>query len=155
MGLNIADGILLWEVPATSALSLPMLQPHVVGASNLVFSTEPQLAMVNIKRDGEKWSASDTWNNNKLRSGFNDFVIHDGCVFALDDGVFCCIDVADGQRFWKKGRLDHGQILFLADQKLLLLLLEKGDAVLVPLIVADSRNSGASRPSKEKRGTVP
>jgi outer membrane protein assembly factor BamB len=130
MGLNIADGALLWELPATSALSLPMLQPHVVGPANLVLSSEPQLTMVNIKHDGEKWSATDTWNNNKLRSGFNDFLIHDGCVFALDDGVFCCIDLADGQRLWKKGRLDHGQILYLEDQKLLLLLLEKGDAVL-------------------------
>jgi outer membrane protein assembly factor BamB len=131
MGLNIADGVVLWELPGTSEFSLPMLQPHVVGAANLVFSTEPQLGMVEIKREGEKWSASDTWNNNKLRSGFNDFVIHDGCVFALDDGVLCCIDLADGHRLWKKGRLDHGQILLLADQKLLLLLLEKGDAVLV------------------------
>src|SRR5262249_35699845 len=81
--------------------------------------------------DGDKWSAAEAWRNNKLRAGFNDFVVHKGSVYALDDGVLCCINLATGERRWKKGRLDHGQILLLPDQDLLLLLVEKGEAILL------------------------
>ena len=131
MGLNIADGALLWEVLGGSEMSLPMLQPHAVENNNLVVSTEPDLALVEVKRDADKWTAAAGWRNNKLRAGFNDFAVQEDCVFALDDGVVCCLDLANGERVWKKGRIGHGQILSLPDQKLLLLLLEKGEAVLL------------------------
>jgi outer membrane protein assembly factor BamB len=130
-GVNIADGKQLWELPAGSAMNLPMVQPHDAGNNSLVLSTEPDLTMIDIKRDGDSWSAAEAWRNNKLRAGFNDFVIHKDSIFALDDGVLCCIDIASGKRLWKKGRLDHGQILLIPDQDLLLLLAEKGDAILV------------------------
>jgi outer membrane protein assembly factor BamB len=130
-GINIADGKQLWELPATSPINLPMIQPHDTGNNTLLVSSEPDLAMVEIKQDGENWSATQSWQNNKLRAGFNDFVVHGESVFALDDGVLCCIDVATGKRLWKKGRLGHGQVLLIPDQDLLLLLAEKGDAILV------------------------
>jgi outer membrane protein assembly factor BamB len=131
MGLNIPDGAVLWELLGSSEMSLPMLQPHAVENNNLVVSTEPELAMVEIKRDGDIWSAAADWTNNKLRAGFNDFVVHNGCVFALDDGVLCCLDLTNGERLWKKGRLGHGQILLIPEQNLLLLLIEKGESILV------------------------
>ena len=130
-GINIADGKQLWELPAGSAMNLPMVQPHDAGNDNLLLSSEPTLAMVEVKRDGDKWTAAEAWKNNKLRAGFNDFVIHKDCVFALDDGVLACFDLATGERLWKKGRLGHGQLLVFPDQDLLLLLLEKGEAILV------------------------
>jgi outer membrane protein assembly factor BamB len=130
-GINIADGTQLWELPASSEMSLPMVQPHDAGNNNLLLSTEPDLVLVEVKRDGDTWSVAESWRNNKLRAGFNDFVIHKESVYALDDGVLCCIDLATGKRLWKKGRLDHGQMLMIPDQDLLLLLIEKGEAILV------------------------
>jgi outer membrane protein assembly factor BamB len=130
-GINIADGAQIWELPAGSPMNLPMVQPHDAGNNNLLLSSEPDLAMVEIKLDGDNWTAAEGWRNNKLRAGFNDFVTHKECVYALDDGVLCCIDLATGQRLWKKGRLDHGQMLLIPDQDLLFLLVEKGDAILV------------------------
>jgi hypothetical protein len=45
--------------------------------------------------------------------------------------VFCCIDLASGERAWKKGRYGYGQVLLLADQGLLLVISEEGELVLI------------------------
>jgi len=62
---------------------------------------------------------------------FNDFVVHDGHIYGFDGSIFCCVDLATGQRRWKDGRYGHGQALLLADQGLLLVASETGDAVLL------------------------
>ncbi|HEX4416063.1 MAG TPA: PQQ-binding-like beta-propeller repeat protein [Lacipirellulaceae bacterium] len=134
---KVNDGTRLWQLPSTSALSMPMLQPHeaqkagAIGDNHVVISTEPGATMLRVSHDGEKWSADTEWVSTKLRAGFNDFVLSDGRIFALDDGVLCCIDLTDGKRLWKKGRLGHGQILSLPDQGLLLISSDKGELILV------------------------
>jgi outer membrane protein assembly factor BamB len=130
-GIEITTGKQIWELPGESEIRLPMLQPHLTGNDTLVMSTEPDLVKVEIKHDGDKWTATETWRNNKVRAGFNDFVLHNDLILALDDGVLCCLDLKDGNRLWKKGRLGHGQMLLLPEQDLLLLLVEKGDAILL------------------------
>ena len=45
--------------------------------------------------------------------------------------MFCCIDLETGKRRWKDGRYGNGQVLLLADQPVLLIAAERGDAVLV------------------------
>jgi len=129
--LNVPDGELLWQRSSPSEMSLPMLQPHNAGNDTIVISTEPGATLVEVKRDSEQCSASDGWNSNKLRAGFNDFVLDDACLYGLDDGVLCCFDLASGQRLWKKGRLGHGQVILLAGQHLLLISSDKGEVILV------------------------
>jgi outer membrane protein assembly factor BamB len=134
---SLADGAKLWLYPSTSALSMPMLQPHaanaggVIGDNYVVISTEPGAALLQIKHDADKWTAEPEWVSTNLRAGFNDFVLHEGRLYALDDGVLCCIDLTEGKRLWKKGRLGHGQILSLPDEGLLLISSDKGEIILV------------------------
>jgi hypothetical protein len=66
-----------------------------------------------------------------MRPGYNDFVISDGCAYGFDGSIFCCTDVETGKRRWKGGRYGHGQVLLLADQCLLLVTSETGEAVLL------------------------
>ena len=108
-----------------------MLQPHAAENDTVVISTEPGATLLDVKRDGDKWSVDDNWATNKLRAGFNDFVLSDGCLYGLDDGVLCCIDLKSGERLWKKGRLGHGQVALLADQKLLVVSTDKGEVILI------------------------
>ena len=131
MSLNISDGDLLWQRSSPSEMSQPMLQPHAGGNDTVVVSTEPGAALLDVKRDGEQWSVNDNWANNKLRAGFNDVVLHDGCLFGLDDGILCCLDLTNGERLWKKGRLGHGQVVLLSDQGLLLVSTDKGEIIFV------------------------
>lgn len=131
VGLNIPDGAVLWEFPSGSEMSLPMLQPHAVSADRLAISTEPGAALLDVKHEGNKWNVITVWTANNFRPGFSDFVIHNECLYGLDDGVLCCFDLETGKRLWKKGRLGHGQVLLLADQNLMLVSSDKGEIILV------------------------
>jgi hypothetical protein len=71
------------------------------------------------------------WETNKLRPDFSDFVIHKGCIYGLNDGVLCCLDLETGNQLWKKSRLGHGQILLLAEQDALLVSSDVGEIILV------------------------
>ena len=131
-GINIADGAVLWEHPGPGGMTLPMLQPHLSESGGIVLAMEPGAAMVEVIREGDKWNVEPRWAvTSKFRPGFNDFVIHDGSIYALDDGILACLDLASGERLWKKGRYGHGQILLLADQGALLISSDKGEIILV------------------------
>ena len=108
-----------------------MLQPHRLNDHEILIPWDPGIARIEVKNDGGKWTTAERWNSNRLKPDFNDFVVHDGHIYGLDDGILCCVDLADGKRLWKKGRYGHGQILLLADQGAILVLGESGEAILV------------------------
>jgi outer membrane protein assembly factor BamB len=130
-GYNIADGKELWSYPNGSPLSLPMVQPHVLGPSDLVVSITPGMARIEIKKEGDKWSANARWTSNMLKPDFSDFVVHKDFVYGLSDRIMCCLDLATGEKIWKKSRLGPGQTLLIADQNVLLMSNEKGEVFLV------------------------
>jgi outer membrane protein assembly factor BamB len=85
----------------------------------------------NSERGAGGWSVAERWTSAGLKPYFNDFVVHEGHAYGFDGGILACVDLADGARKWKGGRMGDGQLVLLADQDLLLVLAEKGDLVLV------------------------
>lgn len=130
-GVRIADGAQLWERSTDNEMAVPMLQPHVVSGSELVLSQEPGLSRIEVSLDGDQWTVSDRWTENSLKPSFNDFVVYEGHIYGLDDGILCCIDLESGQRKWKKGRYGHGQLLLLPDAGQLVVLGESGEVALI------------------------
>lgn len=130
--LNIADGVEQWSNANESELALPMLQPHVVAPNDLVVSTSPGMARLEVRgKPGD--APAPRWATNKLRPDFSDFVIHKGLLYGLNNGILCCLDVESGNLVWKKSRLGFGQIVLLADQDALLVSNEKGEIILVSI----------------------
>ena len=76
-----------------------------------------------------EWSARQVWANHNLKTKFTSAVTRDGFVFGLDEGVLCCIDLADGTRRWRAGRYGHGQLLLAGDK--LVVQVESGEVALV------------------------
>jgi hypothetical protein len=66
-----------------------------------------------------------------MKAEFSDLVAHKGHAYGFDGAIFCCFEVDSGERMWKGGRYGRGQVLLLVEQDLLLILSEKGEAVLV------------------------
>jgi outer membrane protein assembly factor BamB len=129
--VDVKSGELLWERAETNAMALPMLQPRVVSANELLVATDPGIVLLDVEKKDGKWTAADRWASNRLKPAFNDVVVYDGHIYGLDDGILCCLDLKTGERLWKKGRYGGGQLLLLADQGNLLVLTEKGEVVLL------------------------
>lgn len=131
-GLRIADGKLLWTHLSPHGASFqPMLQPHQIADDQLLVNWDSGLLCLRIRQDGEQWSLQELWKSNRLKPSFNEFVIHDGFIYGLDDGILCCLDLATQQRKWKKGRYGFGQMLLIPESKELLILGEQGDVIRV------------------------
>jgi hypothetical protein len=91
------------------------------------------LSLVKIHHRGDVWSAEQRWSSRALRPSFNDVVVHDGAIYGLDEGIFCCVDLQTGKRRWKGERYGHATMVFLVEPSLLLVISEKkGTAILLP-----------------------
>ena len=89
------------------------------------------MQLVSLTEDSNHWSAAQKWDSKALKPSLNDYVVCGGNIYGFDDGVFCCLDLETGKRRWKGGRYGHGQVLLIADQPLLLVTTEEGEAVLI------------------------
>jgi hypothetical protein len=76
-----------------------------------------------------EFNVSVVWETIYLKAKFTNIVYYKGYLYGLDDGIFACINPADGTRQWKRGRYGHGQTLLVSD--VLLVLTESGEVVLV------------------------
>jgi outer membrane protein assembly factor BamB len=129
--LSVADGTVLWERPGENENIIPMIQPHPMEAGLLLVSSGQDLTLLDVCEDAGKWTASEKWSTKKFKPSFNDFVVHEGHAYGLDDGILSCVDLKSGERVWKKGRYGSGQVMLLADQGALLILSEKGELAVV------------------------
>ena len=124
-------GKILWEYPWSTntehvAQPVPLPGDRVFVSSGYGIGSK----LLQIQRDVEdNWHVSLIWETRRLKAKFTNVVYRDGYIYGLDDGILVCLDIADGQRKWKRGRYGHGQIILVDD--LLLVQAEAGDVVLV------------------------
>lgn len=124
----------LWSVawPGSSSSSANVSQPIQVDDSHVFLSkgygTGCQLMHVQLK--DEAWTTDIVWRNElALRTKFTSAVIHNGYVYGLSDGILECVNLANGEQQWKRGRYRQGQLLLVGSN--LLITSEKGQIVLV------------------------
>ncbi|MCZ6596174.1 MAG: PQQ-binding-like beta-propeller repeat protein, partial [Planctomycetota bacterium] len=138
-GHDPEDGRVLWEVP-WSGRNPNVAQLVPVGDDALIVSAGygDGCARYRIARDAEGgFTATQAWRSRRLKAKFANFVHRDGSLYGLDDGIFTCVDAADGRRRWKGGRYGHGQLILIGD--VLLVMAETGDVVLVEATPAEHR----------------
>jgi outer membrane protein assembly factor BamB len=130
IGVAPVDGTVLWRHPWPG---FPILEPALTadGGVLIAASESSGTRRLALARGPDGWSAEERWTSIRLKPYFNDVVVHEGHAFGFDGRMLACIDVEDGERRWKGGRYGTAQLLLLADQDLLLLLLERGELALV------------------------
>jgi outer membrane protein assembly factor BamB len=130
-----ATGTVLWKHGEGMPGAPATLQPHVIGESQLLVHTlvgvSSAVAMLDVSRQGDAWEVKESWRSRDLKPEFPDLVVHEGHAYGFDVAYFCCIDLAKGKRRWKGGRYGRGQVVLLADQGLLLVISEAGEAILL------------------------
>jgi outer membrane protein assembly factor BamB len=112
------------------------IQPHPVGTSGVLICSEADFgtARLDVAHTGDVWAASERWVTRDFRPSFMDIVVHDGYVFGFDSrrrGELSCADARTGEVRWRAGKSGLGQVLLLADQALLVVVSEGGEAVLL------------------------
>ena len=126
------SGEVLWNHEALRPKIWRAVQPRLVGDNQVLIGSEDLgLVLIDVAQSDGSWSAREHWVSTGIQPAYNDFVVHDGHAYGFDGAIFCCIDLATGSRCWKGGRYGHGQVLLLADQPLLVVLGETGEAVLL------------------------
>jgi outer membrane protein assembly factor BamB len=124
-------GQILWQHPwpeGTECVAQPVPLPgdRVLVTSGYGIGCK----LFQIRRDEQNnWRADLVWETNRLKAKFTNVVYRDGYIYGLDDGILVCLDLANGERKWKRGRYGHGQVILVND--LLLVQSENGDVVLV------------------------
>jgi outer membrane protein assembly factor BamB len=128
-----ATGAVLWKGGSIMPGAPRCVQPHVVGEAQLLVGTYDGASstLVELNRSGDNWKVEPRWTSRDLKPEFPDFVVHQGHAYGFDVSMFCCIELASGKRCWKEGRYGRGQVVLLADQGLLLVSSETGEAVLL------------------------
>ena len=108
-------------------------QPHLVGTTQFLAASlsGSGISLIDVSPEKEEWKVTERWNSDGMKPEFPDMVVYNGHAYGFDISTFCCVDLATGKRMWKGGRYGHGQVILLADQGLLLVLSEKGEAVLL------------------------
>jgi outer membrane protein assembly factor BamB len=132
VSIDGASGKVLWEHKAPGSSVWRVALPRQIDQAAVVVGSEDLgLVRLDLTGGGQSWTPSARWDSRALRPAYNDFVSLDGFIYGFDESFFCCVDAATGKRRWKAGRYGHGQVLLLADQRLLLVISEDGQAVLV------------------------
>ena len=106
-------------------------QPLIVSDTRLFLSASygKGAALVELIREGNRFTATTVWETNRMKNKFSSSVLVNGYIYGLDDAILACIDAETGELMWKAGRYGYGQLLATDDH--LIVLTEQGDLVLV------------------------
>jgi outer membrane protein assembly factor BamB len=130
-GHDPATGEILWThawVNEESNCANPMVLPEdriLITSGYGMGSTVFQVA----RDEAGKFATQEIWRNRELKTKFSNPVVHKGYAYGLDDKILACVDLATGERKWKKGRYEYGQLILVGD--VLVVQAESGEVVLV------------------------
>ena len=87
-----------------------------------------------IDKTGDDFRVRELWQNDRLKNKFTSSVLHDGCLYGLDDvsnteTALVCLEAATGKEQWRGNDYGHGQLLLANDH--LIILAANGELALV------------------------
>lgn len=133
VGLNTADGRLLWSYDFATGFHGNIATPIVAGAYVFISADYGSgCAMLQLAADGKGGATAEPvyFKNNKLmRNHHSTCVLRDGCLYGFDKDYLKCVDLRTGEEKWNAARqVDKGSLLCAGDQ--LVILTQNGRLVL-------------------------
>ena len=132
VGVDVANGQLLWKVPFVARSVTNSITPLVYGDTVIVSGQGKPLTAYRIsKRDGQ-WAAEMAWENDQLQMSFSNPVLVRDAVFSLsplNSGQFFWADAKTGATLWRSAPRQAGNAAIIKTADYLFVL--KDDATLV------------------------
>jgi outer membrane protein assembly factor BamB len=103
VGLKIADGTLLWEIPfVTSGMGYNTFTPIVDGTTFYYGGDGGRgITAVTIKKNGDKFSVEQLWNNTDNSTQYNTPILKNGFLYGYSQsGSYFCLDAKSGKTAW-------------------------------------------------------
>ncbi len=111
VGLAVADGKLLWELPSAPPRRAYNASTPIVDGQTVIYSAKGRgTKALKIVKQGDGFKAEQLWNNDELGVQYNTPVLENGLLFGMSDsGNLFCINAKTGATAWKDSQgLDRG-----------------------------------------------
>ena len=134
-GLTAYDpetGAIMWDNP-WKVDQARVVQPAVYRSNQILVGTGMSggIRLLDIHHKSDNWSVDEVWTSKSIKPYFNDFVISDEYLYGFDNNVFLCVSLNDKKVRWRARGYGNGQVLFIVEDQLLLILTETGEVALV------------------------
>ena len=141
IGVDAANGRLLWRTPFTARSITNSITPLVYGGQTVIVSGQGKpLTAYTISKRNDQWAADLAWENPQLSLSFSNAVLVGDAVFsmsAMNSGQFFWADARTGKTLWTSTPRQAGNAAIVRAGNLLFVL--KDDA---QLMVARSTPGG-------------
>jgi outer membrane protein assembly factor BamB len=117
IGVALADGKLLWQLPAQPARMSQNAVTPVIDGDVVIYSGQGKgTAAIKIEKQVDAFAPKQLWANSDLSSGFATPVLKDGLLFGLSNKAsFFCLDAKTGKTLWtsppRRGERGFGSIV--------------------------------------------
>lgn len=140
--LNVNNGSVTGHDPSTGTVlwtfewpgGFPKVgQPAQVTPERILLTSSygVKCHLIEVKADSAgKFTSTSVWSSSHPRTKFSSASIFGTHAYASDEGTFCCVDLATGERRWRDGRYGFGQQIRVGEQWLLVQA-EKGFVALI------------------------
>jgi outer membrane protein assembly factor BamB len=117
MGVSLADGTLLWQVPLKTPYNQNIVTPLVAGGLLISAGLDnPTIAFRVTSAPGKGWTATPAWQNDQVSMYMSSPAASGSTIFGLSNknrGQFFAIDAASGKTLWlgKPREADNASIV--------------------------------------------
>ncbi len=129
VGVNAADGQLLWSTPFESRSTTNSITPLVYGNTLIVSGQGKPLTAYTIANTGGKWAAELAWENPALSMSFSNPVLVGDALFSmspLNSGQLFWADAKTGKTLWTSPPRQAGNAAITRSGDLLFVLKDDG-----------------------------
>jgi len=155
VGLDVADGRLLWSYPFQVQYDESIATPIVIGELVVITGDGHAGTALRIAPRSGRLEASLAWENDDLSSYLSSMVSDGQQIFGMNDGgEFACVDPAQGKTLWTGGHHGYYSTPVLAGARLLCLN-ERGSLLVLAAEPQAFRQLGKSQLADQATWTSP
>jgi outer membrane protein assembly factor BamB len=134
IGVDVANGMLLWERPYVTPSTTNSITPLVYGQTIIVSGGNQPVVAFTVARRDNKWATDNVWENTDASYRMSNAVVAGDTLFSLstrDMGQYFAIDAKTGKTLWLSEPRQAGNAAIVKGKSVFLSLEDDGELVVV------------------------